>query len=126
MLAVIGTIAAILLALVAAGLLGLLIVKLTTTVGKYIMAKIKEWKRKIAVSGMGKILNAVNKEANDENTQSLKNALSPEDILIWASDENGKVVDDSIGIIREKQVDQKIRDLLNTHDDFFTVDPIAV
>lgn len=126
MLAVIGAIAAVLLALVAAGLLVSLIVKLTTTVGKYIMEKIRKCKKKAAVAGMGRIIDEINKQANERQREGIKQQLSAEDILSWMEDENGKVDEDSIDIIKEEQVDQKTRDLLKAHDDFFIIAPTAV
>lgn len=115
-----------LLAIIAAGLLATIIVKLVTTVGQYIIDKVRKWKQKIATIRLKKILDEINRVATAKERARVEHELSPEDVMLWMNDENDNVIEDSIEIIKKEQVDNKTRKILDDHDGLIYIDPLAV
>lgn len=120
-LALIGGLVVLLLAFVAAGLLATLIVKLTTTVGQYITKKIREWKKKITVISMKRVI----QEMVDKQKEEMeKHTITENDFITCEVDEAGKVNENSLNILQEKQPDPKIHDLMEKHDGVLLVCPV--
>lgn len=121
-----GIIAGVLLALLAAGLIATLFVKLTTTVGRYIMMKVRENRRKRALTTMKGIITEMNNEAKNDQRNKIKHELNDDDLLMWEQDDNEEVIEETIELIHADQVDAKTRNILKAHDDLVYITPTAV
>lgn len=119
-------IAGALLAIIAAGLLATIIVRLRTTIGRYIIDKVRTWRKRIAAMILQKTLDDINRKVSKDKRSTIQHQLSPRDVAIWESDIKGNVIEESIEIIKEDQVDNKARQILNDHDGLIFIDPLTV
>lgn len=122
-----------LLALFVTGLIFTVIVKITTTVGRYVLRLYRELQRRIALARMKNLIDAMKKQqekegkqANNDKLNKMKEELGEEGLTLWAEDENGDVIEDSIEIIRGEQVDLKTKKIMDENDGYITIAPMAV
>lgn len=119
-----------LLALFISGLIFTLVVKLTESVGKYLSKKVKEWKRRIAASRLKELLDAMYRDNQNkkqtEDAQEMVRELGADALAYWAEDDNGNVLEETIGIIEEEQVDEKTKKIMDKYNGLVTIAPSAV
>lgn len=124
------TIGITLLALFAAGLLFTLVVKLTTSVGRFIIKRINDFKKKVAMIRLKKMIDAMKREAQNEkdteNANKMLAELGSESIASWLEDENSEVIEDSIVLIKGEQVDKKTRSILDDNNGSFVISPTVL
>ena len=119
-----------LLALFTTGLLFTLVVNLTTSVGRFIIKKLKERRHTIVSMRMRELLETVMREKQNEtdteNANKMIKELGPEAIAIWEQDEDTSIREDSIVIVKSEQVDEKTRRMLDDNNGAFVISPTAL
>ena len=119
-----------LLALFTTGLLFTLVVNLTTSVGRFIINRLKKHRHKTAGIRMKELIETVMREKqneiNTENANKMLNELGPEAIALWEQDEDTSILEDSIVIVKGEQVDENTRRILDANNGSFVISPTVL